>query len=101
MARKIYTVYADIVNAEGTRSTPTGFPKRFDSESYGGDVDKALKRAKGSMYSTFGDMCAVDDRQLQTVVLMAEDGFVVERLVDGKLLDPVPTPEPEPEPEEA
>ena len=89
MARKIFTVYATIVNGEGQRGTPQGFPKVFDSDSYGGDVDKALKRAKGAAYTEFGSMCAVDDRQLQTVVVMAEDGFVVETLVDGKLSESV------------
>ena len=94
MARKIFTVYATIVNAQGQKGTPTGFPKTFDSESYNGDVDKALKRAKGAAYTEFGSMCAVDDRQLQTVVIMAEDGFVIEALVDGKPEDSTPS-EPE------
>lgn len=90
--RKIYTVYATVVNAQGQRGNYTGFPKTFDSDSYNGDAEKALKRAKGSMYTAFGEMCGVDDRQLQTVVLMAEDGFVVERLVDGALSDSAPEP---------
>ena len=97
--RKIYTVYASIVNGQGQRGTPPGFPKNFDSESYNGDAEKALKRAKGAMYTAFGEMCGVDDRQLQTVFLVAEDGFMLERLVDGALAEPQPEPEPEEEPE--
>ena len=95
MARKIYTVYATIVNAQGNRSTPTGFPKNFDSDSYGGDVDKALKRAKSAAYAEMSEMCAVDGRMLQTVVIMAEDGFVIDNFVDGALTDTPAPVEPE------
>lgn len=85
MARKIFTVNAEIVNGNGQRGTVTGFPKRFDSADYNADVKKAEKRAKGSAYGAFSEMCAVDDRQLQHVQVLAEDGFVVLNLVDGEL----------------
>ncbi len=85
MARKIYRVDANIVTENGQRSTPSGFPKRFDSADYGGDVKKAEKRARGSAYTLFGEMCAVDNRQLQQVMVTAEDGFVVLNLTDGEL----------------
>lgn len=93
MARKIFRVDAEIVNGNGVRGTVSGFPKRFDSADYNGDVKKAEKRAKGSAYGAFSDMCAVDDRQLQHVQVVAEDGFVVLNLVDGALTTDAPVPQ--------
>ena len=95
MIRKIFEVYAKVVDANGSYNTLTGYPKSFDSRSYGGDVEKALKRARGEYHDTFGTMCKRDDRQLQTVILMAADGFVIDQASIGAIAD-----DPDPEPEE-
>lgn len=99
MVRAIYEVYAKVVDANGNYNTLNGYPKVFDSKSYGNDTDKTLKRATGEFSNTFGAMCANDARQLQTVILMTADGFQIDRKYIGAVAD-LPDPEPEPEPEE-
>ena len=105
MKRQIYEVYAKIVDANGTYNTLSGYPKAFDSKSYDNDIDKTLNRATSEFASTWATLLKREDRQLQTVILMSADGFVVDKKVIGKIADipdpvPVPEPEPEPEPEE-
>lgn len=98
MTRQIFIVDAHIVDANGTFNYITGYPKTFDSRSYGNDIDKTQIRAIGDASDVFGDMCKVDTRQLQTVVVMTADSFVVEKRSIGKIADvPEPTPEPEEE----
>lgn len=93
MQRQIFIVDAHIVDANGTFNYLDGYPKRFDSRSYGGDIDKAQRRAEGDMSEAWGAMCKVDTRQIQTVTLMTVDGFQLEKKTMGQF------PE-EPEPNE-
>ena len=95
MARKIFVVYGKVVDANGSYNTLTGYPKVFDSRNYGGDINKAKRRAEGEFSETWGAMCKVDSRQVQTVILMSQDGFVHDVKTFGNFPD-----EPEPEPEE-
>lgn len=97
MKRNIFIVDAQIVDANGTFNKLSGYPKLFDSRSYSDDIDKALLRARGEFHNTIGAMCTRDDRQLQTVVLMSADGFIIEREAIGQIAD---LPDSEPEPEE-
>ena len=99
MARQIYIVNAQIVDANGTFNFLSGYPKTFDSRNYQEDEDKARRRAEGDMSEAWGAMCKRDDRQMQTVILIAADGFVIEHACIGAIAD-LPEPEPEPEPEE-
>ena len=69
MARNIFIVNAQIVDANGAFNTLSGYPKIFDSSSYSGDVDKAKKRAEGEFSECWGAMCKRDDRQIQVVTL--------------------------------
>lgn len=94
MERQIYEVYAKVVDANGAYNTLTGYPKVFDSRSYDNDIEKTLRRANGEFSSTFGAMCLRDDRQLQTVILMSADGFLIDRKTIGEIA-PIPDPEPE------
>lgn len=87
MKRQIYEVYAKIVDANGSYNTLSGYPKVFDSCSYDNDIDKTLKRATGEFCDTFGAMCKRDDRQLQTVILMTADGFLIDRKNLGSISD--------------
>lgn len=87
MKRQIFEVYAKVVDANGTYNTLSGYPKSFDSHNYDDNVDKALMRATGEFASTWGTMCLHEDRQLQTVILMSADGFVIDRKVIGKIED--------------
>lgn len=97
MIRTIYEVYAKVVDANGAYNTLTGYPKTFDSRSYGGDTEKTLQRAKGEFHDTFGAMCKIDTRQLQTVILMTAAGQIIDHQTIGKIAD---DPDPEPTPEE-
>ena len=87
MKRQIFEVYAKIVDANGAYNTLSGYPKSFDSHNYDDNVDKALMHATGEFASTWGAMCLREDRQLQTVILMSADGFVIDRKVIGKIED--------------
>lgn len=99
MARQIFIVDAHVVDANGTFNYLSGYPKRFDSNSYDGDIDKAKKRAEGDASEIWGAMCKNDTRQVQTVMFYTADGFVIDTKTMGVYKDPEPTPEPEPEPE--
>ena len=98
MKRQIFEVYAKVVDANGSYNTLSGYPKIFDSRSYNNDIDKALLRATGEFHATFGAMCTRDDRQLQSVILMSADGWVLKQDSIGKIAD-IPDPEPEEIPE--
>lgn len=97
MVRKIFEVYAKVVDANGNYSTLNGYPKVFDSRHYNNDCQKTLKRATGEFHNTFGTMCSRDDRQLQTVILMDAEGAILESRHIGEVAD---LPDPEPETEE-
>ena len=69
MARNIFIVNAQIVDANGSFSALPGYPKTFDSKNYSDDIDKARKRADGEFSDCWGAMCKRDDRQIQVVTL--------------------------------
>ena len=87
MQRQIFIVSASIVDANGSFANLSGYPKTFDSHLYGDDIDKAQRRAIGDMSETYGAMCKRDDRQLQTVMVMTADGFLIEKKSIGKIAD--------------
>lgn len=87
MKRQIFEVYAKVVDGNGTYNTLSGYPKTFDSKNYSNDIDRTLKRATGEFCETFGAMCKNDSRQLQTVILMTADGFVIDRKWIGELTE--------------
>lgn len=93
MQRQIFIVSASIVDANGAFANLSGYPKTFDSHNYGDDIDKAQRRAIGDMSECFGAMCKRDDRQLQTVMVMTADGFLIEKKSIGRIAD-LPDPEP-------
>ena len=85
--RNIFEVYAKIVDANGAYNTLSGYPKTFDSRNYDDDIDKTLKRATGEFSEVFGAFCKRDDRQLQTVILMSADGFIIDKKSIGEIAD--------------
>lgn len=94
MNRQIFIVDAHIVDANGAFNYISGYPKTFDSRIYGNDVDKTQIRAIGDASEAFGAMCKVDTRQLQTVVVMTADGFVIDKRTIGNIAK-IPEPEDE------
>jgi hypothetical protein len=87
MKRQIFEVYAKVVDSNGAYNTLSGYPKAFDSRNYNNDIDKTLMRATGEFASTWGALCLREDRQLQMVMLMTADGFVIDKKVIGALAD--------------
>ena len=87
MKRQIFEVYAKVIDANGAYNTLSGYPKTFDSRSYENDIDKALKRATGEFFETYGAMCKRDDRQLQMVILMTADGYIVRKESIGEIAE--------------
>ena len=83
MARQIFIVDAMVVDSNGTFNHIQGYPKQFDSRSYGDDIDKTKRRAEGDMSEVWGGMCKIDTRLVQTVVLYTVDGFQLDRKTCG------------------
>lgn len=81
--RNIFIVNALVVDANGTFNSLDGYPKTFDSKHYNDNVDIAYKRAEGDMSETWGAMCKIDTRQIQTVVLSDVFGNVLEKKTNG------------------
>lgn len=90
--RNIFIVNATIVDSNGTYSTVSGFPKRFDSESYvtsENPTETALRRAKAAYHTQLGLNYAVDGRMMQTVTLSQADGRIIMRESEGSFPAPV------------
>ena len=90
MARNIFIVNAQIVDANGAFHFLDGYPKTFDSNNYQGDVDKTQKRAEGDFSEAWGAMCKRDDRMIQTVTLSTVSGFLLEKKTMGVFPDTEP-----------
>ena len=95
MARQIFIVTAQVVDANGTFNYISGYPKTFDSKNYDGDIEKTQRRAEGDYSNAWGAMCKVDTRMIQTVTLSTVDGFLIEKKTSGAFVEPQPEPEPE------
>lgn len=93
--RNIFIVDALVVDANGTFTHQSGYPKPFDSRGYGDDVDKAKRRAEGDMSEVWGAMCKVDTRQVQAVTLSDVYGNLIEKKSMGDFPENKPEPEPE------
>ena len=84
--REIFEVYAKIVDANGTYSTLSGYPKTFDSKNYDNNIGKAYNRALGDYHEVLGTMYKRDDRQVQmAMILRVSDGLQIEYMTIGKM----------------
>jgi len=96
--RNIYIINAQIVDANGTFNTLDGYPKRVDSNSYEGNVDKARRRADGEFAEAWAAMCKNDARLIQSVTLEDVFGNQLDKKSMGTYVEAEPEPEPtEPE----
>lgn len=86
-ARQIFIVSANIVDANGNHSIPSGYPKSFDSKNYNHDIDKAQKRAESDYYGLLESFGTQDTRQLQYATLETVDGFQLMRGGYGQLAE--------------
>ena len=103
--RQIYIVNATQVvtsesHPEGLFSVVSGYPKTFDSRSYGadnGDEEKALNMAKSAYLAqlSINYANANPTRVMMVVTLERADGRQVMRECIGAFPDMTPVPEPE------
>lgn len=88
MERRIYEVYAKVVDSNGSYNTLSGYPKTFDSKNYNNDVEKARNRAYGEYHATLGTMYNRDDRQLQiAMIIYANTGMQIEMAKVGEMAE--------------
>ena len=93
MRREIFEVYAKIVDANGSYSTLSGYPKVFDSKLLNNDIEVAMNKAYGEYHSTLGAMYPRSDRQVQFVMIVqASTGLQIEAGKVGEIAD-LPDPE--------
>ena len=93
MQRQIFLVYAHVVDSTGKLSILDGYPKAYDSQHYGNDIDKTQNRALADAHGLLADMYTKDTRQLQLVRVETADGFELFKQSIGKLAE-LPDPEP-------
>ena len=94
MGRTILEVDAMVVDATGAFNHITNYPKRFDSNSYSGDLEGTMKRAKAEYYSTLSVMYSNQaGRQIQTVRLTNVKGEIILRESIGSFSDEEPQEE--------
>lgn len=101
MVRAIYITYAFVVDANGTRSDLSGYPKARDSKTtdMDNDLDKTLARANKDNADAWSKINEVDTRQIGTVFTVDISGMMVIPPKSRGALAELPDPEPEPEPE--
>lgn len=88
MRREIFEVHAKIVDANGTYNSLSGYPKVYDSRSYGNDIDKTLQRARGGWHEALEEMSKIDTRQVQEAyIIRVSDGLQIEIEKIGKLAE--------------
>lgn len=85
MKRRIYEVYAKVVDANGNYNTLSGYPKTFDSHNYEDNIARAENRAYAEFHNTLGAMYTRDDRLFQEVILMSTFGDILEIAKIGNL----------------
>lgn len=97
---EIYEVHAVVVDANGSMSELSGYPKKFDSVKYDHNLEKTVRRALGEAQEAGSKMAKADTRQVQhAYVIRMSDGEMYYRISYGKLkLVEAPDPEPEPIP---
>lgn len=95
MKRTLYEVTAQIVDANGSFATLSGYPKTFDSKNYGNDTDKTYKRAEGEFHDALGAMYKRDDRQIQFAMIIDVSTGI--QIALGKVGELAELPDPEPE----
>ena len=92
MKRQIFEVQKKIlgVSVGGYVSTPSGYPKIFDSHAaaYADDIEAAQLAATAAFATAWAEICSTAaNRDMQAVILMTADGFVLDKKVVGEIPD--------------
>lgn len=90
MKRQIFEVQKKILGASvgGYVSNPSGYPKIFDSHAtaYADNVDAALLAATSAFATAWAEICSTaENRDMQAVILMTADGFVLDKKIVGEI----------------
>ena len=90
MKRQIFEVHKRALGASVGGYVPetSGYPKVFDSHAaaYADNVDAALLAATGAFADAWSDICSTAaTRDMQAVILMTADGFVIDKKVVGAI----------------
>lgn len=92
MKRQIFEVHKKILGQSvgGYVPAPSGYPKIFDSHAatYADNIDDALNAATGAFATAWSEICAdAKLRDMQVVILMTADGFIIDKKVVGQIPD--------------
>ncbi len=92
MKRQIFEVHKKALGASVGGYVPmaSGYPKVFDSHAaaYADDVDAALLAATAAFATAWSEICTTAAiRDMQAVILMTADGFVLDKKVVGAIPD--------------
>lgn len=92
MKRQIYEVHKKILGSAVGGYVPmaSGYPKVFDSHAaaYGDNIDAALLAATGAFAQAWSEICTTTTgREMQVVMLLTADGFVIDKKVVGQIAD--------------
>ena len=95
--RNIYIVNATQVvvsesHPEGLFSVISGYPKTYDSNSFSGSTDAALRAAKSEYYNRLSANYAASNRAMTTVTLEQANGQTIIRDSEGAFPE-IPEPE--------
>lgn len=92
MKRQIFEVQKKVLGASvgGYVTNPSGYPKIFDSHAaaYADDIEAAQLAATAAFATAWAEICSTAaNRDMQTVILMTADGFVLDKKVVGEIPD--------------
>ena len=90
MKRQIFEVHKKALGSSVGGYVPetSGYPKVFDSHAaaYADDIDAALLAATSAFASAWSEICSTAaTRDMQAVILMTADGFVIDKKVVGAI----------------
>lgn len=92
MKRQIFEVHKKILGASvgGYIPVASGYPKVFDSHAaaYADDIDTAQLAATAAFATAWSEICSTAaNRDMQAVILMTADGFILDKKVVGEIPD--------------
>ena len=92
MKRQIFEVHKKLLGASvgGYVPVASGYPKVFDSHAaaYADNIDAALIAATGAFATAWAEICSTAaNRDMQAVILMTADGFILDKKVIGAIPD--------------
>lgn len=90
MQRQIFEVQKKVIGMTGNNyyvANPSGYPKIFDSHSslYNDNIDETLLAATAAFASAWNEICTTKNCDMQSVILITADGFIIDKKVVGSI----------------